>query len=87
MVRKNKKNKKKILLTYFTVTKQNLTAYSNYILVFHGIDTVSKISLNGQYLGATNNMFIRYRYNIKNQLKLVNYNIPTTYREGFCFQF
>ncbi|KAH8312206.1 hypothetical protein KR044_009796 [Drosophila immigrans] len=31
-------------------------------LTFHGIDTVAKIRLNGNLLGETDNMFVRYSY-------------------------
>lgn len=33
-------------------------------LTFHGIDTVAKIWLNGELLGETDNMFIRYSYSV-----------------------
>ncbi|XP_037912429.1 beta-mannosidase [Hermetia illucens] len=38
-------------------------------LTFLGIDTISTIKLNGEVLAETNNMFIRYSYNIKDLLK------------------
>lgn len=31
-------------------------------LTFHGIDTIAKIWLNGELLGETDNMFVRYSY-------------------------
>ena len=38
-------------------------------LVFDGLDTYAAISLNGQYLGNTANMFRRYEFNVTWQLK------------------
>ncbi len=38
-------------------------------LVFDGIDTFSDIYLNGVHLGATKNMFLQYRFNVKGILK------------------
>ncbi|XP_030563718.1 beta-mannosidase-like [Drosophila novamexicana] len=48
-------------------------------LTFHGIDTIAKIWLNGELLGETDNMFVRYSYAVghlvrfsplKNQLEV-----------------
>ncbi|KAH8304924.1 hypothetical protein KR018_005050 [Drosophila ironensis] len=33
-------------------------------LTLYGIDTVSKVTMNGQFLGQTDNMFVRYSYSI-----------------------
>lgn len=33
-------------------------------LTLHGIDTVSKVRVNGQLLGETDNMFVRYSFTI-----------------------
>lgn len=41
-------------------------------LTFHGIDTVSSIYLNGQLLGHTTNMFVRYSFDVINYLKPEN---------------
>lgn len=38
-------------------------------LVLHGVDTVAQIRLNGFFLGETDNMFVRYRFNVRNLLK------------------
>lgn len=38
-------------------------------LVFEGIDTLSDVYLNGVFLGFTQNMFMEYRFNVKNILK------------------
>ncbi|XP_042909002.1 beta-mannosidase isoform X1 [Parasteatoda tepidariorum] len=39
------------------------------LLLAHGIDTVSKIYLNGKMIGSTDNMFIRYQFDVKPFLK------------------
>ncbi|KAH8418053.1 hypothetical protein KR222_010989 [Zaprionus bogoriensis] len=39
-------------------------------LTFHGIDTVAKIWLNGELLGETDNMFVRYSYVVGHLLNL-----------------
>ncbi|XP_011211582.2 beta-mannosidase [Bactrocera dorsalis] len=41
-------------------------------LTFHGIDTISEIYLNGHLLGYTDNMFVRYTYEVGHILKDVN---------------
>ena len=38
------------------------------ILAFHGIDTISEIKLNGEFLGKTENMFIRYEFDVTDKL-------------------
>ncbi|EFX88257.1 hypothetical protein DAPPUDRAFT_311672 [Daphnia pulex] len=64
----------------------NVASYSAVDLVFYGVDTVADIELNGSPLGATNNMFIRYKYNIKDFLKtdvsnelLIRFKSPVKY--------
>lgn len=46
-----------------------MTDSSKAILTFLGIDTISTILLNGQLLGHTDNMFVRYQYDVKDLLK------------------
>ncbi|KAH8283203.1 hypothetical protein KR054_008690 [Drosophila jambulina] len=41
-------------------------------LTFHGIDTVSEIRLNHQLLGRTDNMFVRYSYDVSTLLQTEN---------------
>jgi len=38
-------------------------------LVFHGIDTVAEIALNGEFLGRTENMFIPHEFQVGGRLK------------------
>lgn len=39
-------------------------------LVFHGVDTFARVMLNGNMLDLTNNMFVRYVYDVKQHLKV-----------------
>ena len=55
--------------TSFEVTKDLLNEES-VELVFNGIDLFSKIYLNEVLLGETKNMFLQYRFDVKNLLKL-----------------
>lgn len=54
-------------------------------LTCHGIDTVSSIYINSIFLGNTDNMFIRYKFNIKQHLRRgtntirVAFESPVTY--------
>ncbi|XP_075226998.1 beta-mannosidase-like [Lycorma delicatula] len=48
---------------------QDVLSRENIWLVFHGLDTVGTIFLNNQTLGDANNMFVRYRYDVKPILK------------------
>lgn len=41
-------------------------------LTFHGIDTVAEIRLNRQLLGRTDNMFVRYTYDVTKLLQEEN---------------
>lgn len=41
-----------------------------YELVFEGIDTVARIFLNGIFVGETMNMFMEYRFDVKDKLKV-----------------
>jgi len=58
---------------------------NNIDLVFEGLDTISEIYLNNIRLGGTDNMFVQYRYNVKNILKAqanelkVLFKSPTRY--------
>jgi beta-mannosidase len=42
---------------------------NNVDLVFEGLDTICEIYLNEVKLGETDNMFVKYRYNVKNILQ------------------
>ncbi|XP_026879426.2 beta-mannosidase [Electrophorus electricus] len=43
------------------------------VLVFEGVDTISTISLNGVIIGNTDNMFLRYDFEVTGLLKDVNF--------------
>lgn len=55
--------------TAFTIDHQ-IARSQSVRLVLHGVDTVSTIILNGHEIGTTDNMFVRYRFDIKPYLKL-----------------
>ncbi|KAF5274796.1 hypothetical protein FQR65_LT00379 [Abscondita terminalis] len=55
----------------FLVEKE-LVSHSNIILVFEGIDTFSKVFFNNVLIGNTANMFVRYEFNLKPHILLVN---------------
>lgn len=44
-------------------------------LVTHGLDTVADIFINNNHIGRTSNMFIRYKFDIKSELKKSNNSI------------
>lgn len=52
----------------------NLVTQPGVFLVLHGVDTIARINLNGFFLGETDNMFIRYRFNVRNLLKVSEKN-------------
>ena len=39
-------------------------------LVLHGVDTVTDVFLNGIHLATTDNMFVRYKFNVRYLLKV-----------------
>ncbi len=63
----------------------DLPAEENVELVFEGIDTLSNIYLNGRHLGNTDNMFLEYRFDIKDILKkgknILKVNIKSPVKE------
>ncbi|XP_055850263.1 beta-mannosidase [Episyrphus balteatus] len=56
----------------FKVEKSDIENVQFVNLTFHGIDTISTIYLNGDVLGHTDNMFVRYTFNVRPQLKEEN---------------
>ena len=68
----------------FTPT-ENILAENEVFLVSDGLDTLAKVSLNGNILGETKNQFRQYRWNVKdlltegeNQLEIY-FSGPSTY--------
>lgn len=55
-------------LSLFIAAPSSVHDHSRVILIFFGIDTISTIRLNGQVLGRTDNMFVRYQYDVKDAL-------------------
>ncbi|CAG9764678.1 unnamed protein product [Ceutorhynchus assimilis] len=49
--------------------EKGLMDYDTVNLVFEGVDTFASIELNGVVIGETQNMFVRYVYDVKNFLK------------------
>jgi beta-mannosidase len=70
---------------YQTKFDFNGSIKNNVDLVFEGLDTISEIYLNNVRLGGTDNMFVKYRYNVKSILKAkgnelkVLFKSPTRY--------
>lgn len=56
-----------VIFIYFTVSN-SWKSRKHILLTLHGIDTLANITLNDQILGTTDNMFVRYRYNIAEYL-------------------
>ncbi|XP_074102182.1 beta-mannosidase-like isoform X2 [Cotesia typhae] len=59
--------------TTFLISSQfpsslNMLQAQKLLLIFHGIDTFSKIKLNGHEIGKTDNMFTRYAFDIKDYI-------------------
>ncbi|EDW58688.1 beta-mannosidase [Drosophila virilis] len=61
--------------TYINEFKFDVEHYKrvrSFNLTFHGIDTVAEIRLNRQLLGRTDNMFVRYSYDVTKLLEQEN---------------
>ncbi|XP_053698686.1 beta-mannosidase isoform X1 [Sabethes cyaneus] len=43
--------------------------FTNVLLTLHGVDTFAEVYLGDVLIGRTNNMFVRYRFNVKAKLK------------------
>ena len=42
-------------------------------LVLFGVDTVADVFLNGYLVGSTDNMFVRYKFNVKPTLRVMHW--------------
>ncbi|TES98800.1 MAG: glycoside hydrolase family 2 protein [Promethearchaeota archaeon] len=58
----------------------NFLEHKVILLRFHGLDTVSEIVLNGENLGFTDNMFVRYDFNVKTKLKSKKNKLAVKFR-------
>ena len=47
-------------------------------LVFDGLDTVAQVVFNQQLLAETDNMFVRYRFDVRQLLKVKRSRVVTT---------
>ncbi|XP_014205962.1 beta-mannosidase [Copidosoma floridanum] len=48
---------------------ENLLRAPHVVLTFHGLDTFAEIYVNGIGIAATSNMFLKYSFDVKNNLK------------------
>jgi beta-mannosidase len=74
---------------YYTTFDLDAVADENTFLVFEGIDTVADIYINGEKVGHTDNMFIKYEFPVPNLKsagnELVVHITPATiYARQFC---
>ena len=60
-----------MLATVVSVSNE-LTQSDAIILVAEGVDTVLTISINGQEVGRTDNMFVKYSFDIRSFVKVKN---------------
>ena len=57
--------------------------HKNILLRFNGLDTISELNLNGEIIGVTDNMFVKYDFEVKSKLKqtdnklIINFKSPT----------
>jgi beta-mannosidase len=61
--------------TYYTTfqVKEDVTNRSTINLVLEGCDTFATILINGVDVGTTENMFVRYIFDVTGQLKVVQF--------------
>jgi beta-mannosidase len=62
-------NKDWVYKTTFEISKEELNK-KHIVLTFEGLDTYAEISLNGKLLANTDNMFLRYDYDVRKHLKV-----------------
>ena len=49
---------------------EDLLKLQEVLLVFHGVDTVASVYLNGQHIGDCDNMFVRYTFSVKSFIQI-----------------
>ncbi|KAJ8675359.1 hypothetical protein QAD02_011145 [Eretmocerus hayati] len=69
------------LSTNFEVDAAYFSA-SHIALIFYGIDTFSTILINGVEIGKTDNMFLRYSFDIKDKLKIGSNELQVNLRSS-----
>jgi beta-mannosidase len=52
------------------------------MLVFHGLDTIAEIELNGEEIGRTDNMFLTHRFPVDGRLNVGNNILTVTFRSA-----
>jgi len=52
----------------------------NIILRFNGLDTIADVNLNGELIGSVNNMFVRYDFEVKSNLKQSGNKIEISFK-------
>ncbi|XP_015586922.1 beta-mannosidase isoform X2 [Cephus cinctus] len=55
-------------IRHFQVNSTSWKPTGRAILIFHGLDTFTTIFLNGQQIGKTSNMYLKYSFDVKHQL-------------------
>ena len=68
----------------FTVTPE-LLAEDHVELVCEGLDTLAELTLNGQPLGKTDNMFRTYRWNVKERLSSGTNTLSIVFRSPVAY--
>ncbi|XP_017784004.1 PREDICTED: beta-mannosidase isoform X2 [Nicrophorus vespilloides] len=69
---------------------EKLFYHDQIYLVFEGIDTFAEVLVNGQTVGTTNNMFVRYEFDVKDQIEfgknciLVHFKSPVERADFFA---
>ena len=58
---------------------------NNVDLVLEGLDTICEIYLNEIELGGTDNMYLSYRYNVKDILRSVNNTLKIIIKSPICY--
>ncbi|XP_076269024.1 beta-mannosidase-like [Rhynchophorus ferrugineus] len=68
--------------TYCTAVELNETikAYTQRNIVFEGLDTYADVYLNGIRIGSSNNMFVRYVFDVRDALEVGKNNITVVFR-------
>jgi len=63
--------------------ERSFLEHKKIFLCFNGLDTIAEVTLNSEFIGNVNNMFVRYEYEVKSKLKskgnklTINFESPT----------
>jgi len=68
--------------TYETTFHVDDPAPSHAYLVFHGLDTIAEIALNGEPLGRTDNMFVPYEFPVDGKLRVGENKLQVVFRSA-----